>query len=522
MTDILISSPLLTVFVVVALGAALGQVPFGPLRFGAAGALFVGLAVGALVPDVGPMLGLVQSLGLALFVYMVGIAAGQTFFADLKRQAPLMGVALVALVIGAGVAIGLGALANVESDILAGLYSGSLTATPALAAAQDITGNSQPGVGYALGYPAGVVLAIVVVAAVVGKKWPGKNDTEPMAGEDLFAATAFVDNAMPVRSVPGWADQRIRMSYLKRRGRVRVISPGEELEEGDEVLVVGLRPDVKKAIETLGSKQDVHLGDYRADVDFRHVVISNDQLAGHSVDELDLPGRFGAVITRIRRGDMEMLARDDVPLELGDRVLVVAPTEEFSAVTKFLGDSERRVSGFDALSVGVGMALGLLLGLVEITLPGGGTFALGTAAGPLIVGMILGGLHRTGPLVWQLPQAANQTIRQLGLLMFLAAVGLVSGPAFAESAFTLDGLVSMGIGAAIVLTVALVITVGGRLLGLSAERTAGSVAGLVGQPAILSYATSRKDDERIEAGYAALFALGIVVKIVVVSLIVSI
>ena len=522
MVDLLSSSPLLTIFIVVALGAALGAIPFGPLRLGAAGALFIGLFIGSFVPDIGDALGLIQSLGLALFVYMVGLSAGQTFFSDLKRQAPIMGWAVLILILSATGAIFLGRAFDVDADLVAGIFAGSLTSTPALAAANDATGSGLPSVGYAIGYPVGVVLAILVVAWVVGRDWPGRNDTDSLAGQDIQAVSVHVSHPMAVRNVKGFAEQELRMSYLRREGRTRVISPGEELIEGDEVLLVGTGPVVSAAVDQVGERIPEHLANDRAQVDFRHFVVSNDNLAGRTIAELNLAARFGGVVTRVSRGDLEMLARDDLILELGDRALVVVPRESFDEVTAFFGDSVRGVSSFSALSVGVGMALGLLLGMVEISLPGDTTFALGAAAGPLLIGMILGALHRTGPIIWQVPQAANLTIRQLGLLIFLAAVGIAAGPAFAETAFTATGATAVVLGAAVVLVSAIGLAIIGRFSGLSAPRVAGAIAGMVGQPAILSYATGRRDDERIESGYAALFALCIIVKILLIHLILSV
>ena len=199
MTELLSSSPLLTIFIVVALGAALGAVPFGPLRLGAAGALFVGLVIGSLAPDIGASLGLIQSLGLALFVYMVGLSAGQTFFADLKRQAPMtVGWATLFLIVAAGGAIALGKVMNLSPDMVSGIFSGSLTSTPALAAANAVTTSGEPSVGYAIGYPAGVILAILVVAWIVGRDWEGKKDTDSLAGEDIEAVSVHV-GAIPCR-----------------------------------------------------------------------------------------------------------------------------------------------------------------------------------------------------------------------------------------------------------------------------------------------------------------------------------
>ena len=518
--DLLADAPLLTIFVVVGLGTALGAVPFGPVRFGAAGALFVGLAIGALDPRLGEDLQLVQTLGLALFVYTVGLAAGATFFRDLRRQLPLMSVGVAVLAVAGATAVALGGLLDLSGPLAAGAFAGALTSTPALGAAAAASGSTEPAVGYALGYPIGVTLSIVVVAVIVGRSWPARRDPAPAAGLGLDAATAQVERPTRLSQVPGFAAQEVRLSYLARDGRTRVVAPDEELRRGDRVVVVGPGPAVDAAIDHLGVRLEEHLADDRTSVDHRRFVVSDSRVAGRSVAELDIPGRFGGVITRVRRGDLDLLARDDLTLELGDRVLAVVPREELAAVSAFLGDSERRVSEVDALSVGIGMALGLLLGLVAIPLPGGAAFALGSAAGPLIVGMLLGRAERTGPLVWGLPRAANLTIRQLGLLFFLAAVGLSSGQAFAAEAFTATGA-RVAVAAVVLISLAAVVFVAGaRLVGASAPRAAGALAGMIGQPAILAYAASRVTDERVEAGYAALFALGIIAKILLVQVIV--
>lgn len=518
--DVLAASPLLTIFVVVALGTALGAVPFGPIRFGAAGALFVGLALGAADPRLGEGLALLQTLGLSLFVYTVGLAAGGRFFRDLRGQLPLMAVGVGVLGVAAAVAVGLGRVLDVGAPLTVGAFTGALTSTPALAAATTAVGSDEPAVGYSLGYPVGVTVAILVVAAVVGRRWTGPRDPMPAAGVGLDACTAEVERATRLGEVPGFAEQSVRMSYLARDGRTRVVTPDERLEPGDRVVVVGPRASVAQAVEHLGRRLDEHLADDRTSVDFKRFVVSDRRVAGRTVAELDMPERFGGVLTRVRRGDLDLLARDDLTLELGDRVLAVVPREELTAVSAFFGDSERRLSEVDALTVGVGMALGLLAGLVVVPLPGGASFALGSAAGPLLVGMALGRLERSGPLVWGMPHAANLTIRQLGLLFFLAAVGLASGQAFASQALTGVGLRVVLVGLAVVGAAALLFVLGGRWAGVSAPRTAGALAGLIGQPAVLAYAAGRVTDERVEAGYASLFALGIIAKILLVQAIV--
>ncbi len=521
MLDILANTPLLTVFVTIALGTAIGAIPFGPIKFGAAGALFVGLALGELDPRLGAGLDFVQTLGLALFVYTVGLAAGNTFFRDLRRQLPLMAIGVAATGIGAVITVALGAALGVSSALQGGAFAGALTSTPTLAAATAAAESQEPAVGYSLGYPIGVLVAIIVVAIIIDRTWRSPRDPAPEASQGLEAASVEVTKHASLHDVPGFKTQNLRMSYLMRGDKTRVIGPADQLQPGDQVVVVGTAPAVAAAIKHLGKRLDDHLADDRTAVDHRRFVISNRAVAGRSVAELDIPRRFEGVITRVRRGDLDLLARDDLTLELGDRVLAVVPRGRFMAVSKFLGDSERRVSEVDAFSLGLGMALGLVLGLVTIPLGGDMFFTVGAAAGPLIMGMILGRVERTGALVWGLPHAANLTIRQLGLMFFLAAVGLASGPAFAAQAFTMTGLKVVFLSAAIVIITGVLLVMGGKFAGLSAQRTAGALAGFVGQPAVLAYGTSRSPDERIEAGYSALFALCIIAKIVLVTLLVK-
>lgn len=517
--EIITSSPLLTIFLVVALGAVLGAIPFGPLRLGAAGALFVGLGVGFYAPNLGKEMGLVQQLGLTLFVYCVGLSAGQTFFSDLKRQYKLLFAAVVSLLAAVSMTVGGGYILGLHTSLSVGVFAGSLTTTPALAAAANLTGSANPAVGYSLGYPAGVIIGIIMVAIFVNRKWPGQHDTPALAGQKLHAVTAVVTKEINMRDVPGWQDQSVRMSYLRSGDTTRVVSPGQTLAKSDQVVVVGLPAAVDKAVEAIGYSLPEHLADDRSVVEFQSFVVSRARIAGRTVAELNLPARFGAVITRVKRGDLETLASDEQIVELGDQLYVCYPREEERNLASFFGDSRNSVSQVDAIALGLGIVAGVLVGMIEFSLPGGSSFSLGTAAGPLVVGLVLGYLQRTGPVVWQLPQGANLTLRQLGLLLFLAAVGIASGPAFVKMAFTGLGLQGMGLGVLVATVTLVVMAVAGRLLGLSASRTAGAMAGSLGQPALLAFAQSRVNDERIEAGYATVFAFGIVVKIILVSVI---
>ena len=522
MASLFASSPLLALFVVVALGAAIGAIRIGPLRFGAAGALFVGLVVSALHPEVvSTHMSIVQPMGLAFFVYCVGISAGATFFQDLRKQTNLLALTTIVCVVGAVIALAGGRLLGLSSGLTSGLFTGALTAAPALDTATRLTGDPNAAVGYAFGYPVGVIGGILIVTITVTRKWVGPKDTPSLAGSSLEAVSIHVSKHINTRDIDAWRDQRVRLSYLCRDGRTRVTAPGEDLLPGDHVVMVGDPASIKETVPLVGEILDHNLEDDRSDLAFERIVVSNPDVAGRSVSELNVTKRFGAVITRVRRGDLDLLARDDLDLQLGDHVAVVVPTDELDDIAEWLGDSERRVAEVDGMAFGIGLVLGLLLGIVSFPLPGGQGFQLGAAAGPLIVGMLLGALRRTGPLVWTLPAAANLTIRQIGLMLFLAALGLNAGPQFASLLGSPEGWRAALLAAVMVVVCCALQAIGAKFIGLSAPRAAGGVAGFLGQPAVLQAADARVTDERIEAAYATLFAFAIIVKILLLPLITS-
>ena len=522
MASLFASSPLLALFVVVALGAAIGAIRIGPLRFGAAGALFVGLTVSALHPEVvSTHMSIVQPMGLAFFVYCVGISAGATFFQDLRKQTNLLALTTIVCVVGALIALVGGRLLGLSSGLTSGLFTGALTAAPALDTATRLTGDPNAAVGYAFGYPVGVIGGILIVTITVTRKWVGPKDTPSLAGASLEAVSIHVSKHINTRDIDAWRDQRVRLSYLRRDGRTRVTAPGEDLLPGDHVVMVGDPASIKEAAPLVGEVLDHNLEDDRSDLAFERIVVSNPDVAGRSVCELNVTKRFGAVITRVRRGDLDLLARDDLDLQLGDHVAVVVPTDELDDIAEWLGDSERRVAEVDGMAFGIGLVLGLLLGIVSFPLPGGQGFQLGAAAGPLIVGMLLGALRRTGPLVWTLPAAANLTIRQIGLMLFLAALGLNAGPQFASLLGSPEGWRAALLAAVMVVVCCVIQALGAKFIGLSSARAAGGIAGFLGQPAVLQAADARVTDERIEAAYATLFAFAIIVKILLLPLITS-
>jgi putative transport protein len=530
MIQLLADNPLLLLFVVVALGYPLGRIKVKGFSLGLAAVLFVGIAVSALDSRL-TLPSAVTYLGLVMFVYTIGLASGPSFVASFRRQGWRDNALVFALLL---VLAALAALTHfvfgLDAAFVVGMFAGSLTNTPALASVLESlqsasqTTQAEPVVAYAVTYPIGVIGVILMIQLF--QRWY-KTDYAKEAkdlrdlgasGEHLVNKTARVTREdIAKNSVQQWQELeqwKVILGRYKHQGRIELVQPETVLQVGDEVSLIGTDEAVVKVAARLGEVVPEHLELDRSELDFRRIFVSNPDVADKTLRELDLPKRFGALITRVRRGDSELLPRGEMRLELGDRVRVVAQRERMSEVAKFFGDSYKALSEVDMMSLGVGIALGLLLGLVTLPWPGGLRFSLGFAGGPLIVALILGTLGRTGPIVWQLPYSANLTLRQLGLVIFLAGVGTRSGFAFVDTLLHGSGLQLFLLGAVLTLSAsALTLLLGHHLLRIPMSLLIGIVSGLHTQPAVLAFASEQTDNDLPTIGYATVFPVATIAKI---------
>ncbi len=528
-------SPLLLLFLVAATGVLLGRVKVRGFSLGVAAVLFVGLGAGAFDAALG-LPELVLQFGLALFVYTIGLGSGAGFFAALRRRGARDG----ALVLGAlGLAmvltLALGRVLGLGGPATAGLYAGALTNTPALAgvvewlaaSGADARAQTAPVVAYSLAYPTSV-LAVLLALAVAKRRSEHEVDAPlsrrwaSLVAEPLVNRTVLLDKT-PERSAEALAhDERWEVVFgrMQRGDRIELVTPETQLRAGDRVSILGRGVDVQAATQALGSPSDIRLDLDRSVIDFRRMIVSKRDVCGVPLRELALPKRFGAIVTRIGRGDVDLLAESETELELGDRVRVVAPRERLAEVSKALGDSYREAAEIDVLTFGVGIALGLVLGAIPVPLFGGGSFKLGFAGGPLIVGLILGRLGRTGPFVWSMPYSANLTLRQLGLVLFLAAVGTRSGHALRETLAAGEGLGALVGGGVIAAVSAATVLFVGRRAKIPVDVLAGMVAGIQTQPAALAFANGQAKSELPNLGYATVFPLAMIAKIILAQVVV--
>jgi len=529
--------PLIALFLVAALGFLLGKVPVRGVTLGVAAVLFAGLAVSAIVPDVA-LPEIVPQLGLALFIYAIGVASGPGFFALFRaRGLRDAGLAVSALVLAAAASAGIGRLLGLSPASITGLFCGALTNTPALAAAvQSLERANEPAtepvVAYSVAYPLGVIglLAAMLVVEASSPRAGGPVRRGRLAisrtGQRLGGRTVAVDGPAAGQS-PGAVRKahglRIAFGRRRRAGVLAVCDESAPLEAGDLLSLVGTTAELARGIDVLGAPSDAHLELDREVLDFRRIFVSRKDVVEKPLSDLHLLERFGATITRVRRGDVEILPDDETELELGDRVRVIAPRERMDELTRFFGDSYTQLGEIDVLTFGLGVVLGLALGEIPIPLPGGLSFRLGIAGGPLVVGLWLGYLGRTGPLVWSLPYAASVTLRQVGLVLFLAGVGLRSGRAFVETLAAGGGLSLLLAGGAVTFVSALaVLLVAHRVLGLPLPVALGMVSGIHTQPAALAFAADRSKNELPRLGYASVFPIATVAKIVLAQVLLEV
>lgn len=535
MAEFLSTRPLFVLFVVAALGCLLGSLRVLGFSLGVAAVLFAGLLVGWWIPGI-HLPDFVAQLGLVLFVYTLGLASGPAFFASLRLRGVRDNLlALGVLSVCALATFALARMFGLSGGETAGVFAGSLTNTPALAAVLETLARygvsgpalSAPVIACSVCYPLGVLMPLAVTALC--DRWFKVSYAQEQISAAYGSASesAIVSVTAEVLRAPGAAARELRKTpqYAVNFGRVQhagqtsVVHDDTQFAVGDLVTLIGSQADVLAAAGALGKVSEAHLERDRSEVDFRRMFVSNPQLTERPLRELHLIERYDAVITRVRRGDVDLVPDARFRLMLGDRARLVAPRSALHALELLFGDSARRVAEVDVISFGLGIALGLLIGAIPVPVPGG-TFSLGLAGGPLLAGLILGRLGRTGPLVWTSPYGANLTLRQFGLVLFLAGAGLQAGAVLASALG--EGLIvkMIAIGAFVSLSSALLTVVLGHwLLRVPLGVVVGMLAGVQTQPAVLAYALEKTGRDSPNLGYASVFPIAMISKILLAQLI---
>ncbi len=514
----LADAPLLLLAVLLALGAAVGHVRVAGVRLGPAAVLFAALGVSAWATSTGVELEIPEVIGifgLVLFTYTVGVVSGTHFFASLRRGWPSMLVVAGALALVGAVAVLVGRALSLEPGTVAGAYAGALTNTPALAAASARAADpTAPTIGYSITYLGGVIIMLAVAAWAL--RHPGAHPRREEIGH--LTVRVEVDEPLTVSMLTEAHDRQVGVSRLKHAHAANptIVPAGTEtIGHNDLVTVVGPRAVLDDVAGRLGHVSSHDIVEDRHDLDFRRVTLSNKPLVGHTVGELDLD-RFGATVSRVRRGDVDMVAHDTFVLAMGDRLRVIAPRDNMSDVGAYLGDSDRGMSDINVGGLALGLAVGIAIGLIHVPTPGGG-FTVGSAAGTLLVGLVFGRLGRVGPVITSMSHGAAQSLSALGMVTFLAYAGVNAGRTITEALTSSAGWRVLVLGLVLTASAAALLVLGVHVLRrMSWLETAGALAGSQTQPAILAYVNDKTSyDTRIGVAYALVYPVAMIAKIVV-------
>lgn len=511
-----------------AAGTALGKVRIGGVGLGVAGVLFVGLGLGhfKLAPD-HHVLEFVREFGLILFVYTLGLQIGPGFFASLRSRGLVLNGFAAAIVLG-GAALAAGLVLAGWAPLAAGsgLLSGATTNTPSLAAAGEALKQvgAPPdaaviqGLAYAVAYPFGVVgiiLAMVLIRLVfrvdVAAEVRGAEAMLQPVAPPLRVRNFEVRNpdlaGRRIADIPELPAAGVVISRFWRGGVVTVARPDTLLALGDILHAVGPEASLDSLRGVVGAEAGVDLKALPGKVTSQRLLVTQGEVLGRPLGELSVLAERRVVVTRVVRQGLEFTPAAGFRVQFGDLLVVVGEAPDIGAVAATLGNSPKALAHPQPIPFFMGIALGVLAGSIPLWIPGlPAAVKLGLAGGPLVVAILLSRLANTGPLVWHLPPGANLALREIGITLFLAAVGMKSGEKFVSILFEGDGLRWL-LGGALVTAVPLIVVglVARAWKKLNYAELCGLLAGSMTDPPALAFAQQTTRSDVPAVAYAAVY-----------------
>ncbi len=536
MLQMLIDNPLLLLFIVASIGYLVGSIKVGGSSLGVAAVLFTGLAFGALderlqIPEI------LLLIGLSIYVYSLGLSSGPAFFESYRKNGLKDFFFIIGmLVLSALIAGGLFFVFGFSPATITGIYCGSTTNTAALAGVIDLIGTEplaedikqltrETVVGYSISYPMGVLggmIAILLLEKLLKIDYKKEEELlkhEFPTNQSLTSGTITVTNEaiqdITMRDLQKQYKWNIKFGRIHHNGQQSLVNWDTTFSKGDLVMIIGSKEELEKAAAIFGPLGQHKLTYDRTMFDVRRIFVSNPKLIGRTLSSLNLHEQFDVTITRIRRGDIDMLAKGNMVLEMGDRIRFIAKREDLRALAEMFGDSYKESSRINLFSFGLGIGLGVILGTIEINLSPSISFSLGYAGGPLIVGLLLGALRKTGPINWTLPYSANVTLQQFGLILLLGSIGVKAGNSLVQN-MSSEGI-WIFIASAIIslLTAISILLIGYKVVKRPFSFLMGMVAN---QPAILDFGVAKTNNSIPEYAYTMVFPIALILKIVIAQL----
>lgn len=512
-------------FLIVALGLILGNIKIKGISLESSGVIFVALAFGHYgfkTPE------LLQNIGLVLFIYSVGIAAGPGFFKSLKEQG-LNFIFLAAIIVFSGgiVTLGLSFLTNTDVKLAVGLFTGAMTSTPGLAAAIDASKSPLASIGYGIAYPFGVLGVIIFVRLINKFVKVDISDSEKeyelslkKENPDIFNRNFKVTNPnifgkaigeLDIRTMTGTNISRVFHNSI-------TITPNAStpLNEGDIVKAVGSVSDLEKVRILIGEETDIKIP-LSKDYIVKSILVSNSKISNKTFSDLHLFANYEATATCIRRAGIDITPKASTKIQLGDKVMIACPKNNLKEIESFFGHHGRSMQ-LDLLPIAIGIILGILIGQIKIPI-GKAVFSLGVTGGVLLSSLLLSKLGRTGPLLWNVAGEVNQFLRKIGLVFFLVGVGTNAGEHLIET-LQKNGIELFLLGAVItIIPMILALYFSKYVLKMNFLLFLGALTGGMTSTPALSALEPMTDSEAPKIGYATIYPFALVFMIIVSQII---
>lgn len=534
----------LVIALVAGIGTSIGNLKFKKISIGIAGVLFTGIVFGHFGIGLDEAtLELFREFGLILFVYSIGMQVGPGFLSSLRNQGLKLNLIAVAIVTANVVIAALyGVFAMVPPTVAVGLLSGAVTNTPGLAAAlqaiKEIPGLTPeqlagPATGYALAYPFGVIGIIVVMILLrvflrinvqEENEQLEKAQQDERAGSMDIAVTNFSLQGKTIDTISHLVGSHVVVSRLWRNGTMKVPTGSDPLFLGDVIHVVGDRDVLSRLSLAVGEASKVDLLEQpTTSMVMRKVVVTRREAIGRSLGEINPQSRLSITVTRIMRAGIEFVATPDVRLQLGDSLRIVGEPNAIERAQKFFGNSVKKLDHPNLVPILFGIAIGVILGSIPFSIPGlPAPVKLGLAGGPLIAAIVLSRIGRINKLTFYVPTSANLMLRELGIALFLAAVGLKAGEHFVSYLTSGDGVYWMALGAVITVVPILIIGIWARLAGkLNYMHLCGLIAGSMTDPPALAFANAMAQNEAPSVTYATVYPLVMILRILTAQILVT-
>lgn len=521
-----------------AVGLALGQIKVKGISLGVTFVFFAGIAAGHFGLKVNPdMLTMIQNFGLILFIYALGVQVGPGFFSSFKHGGVKLNLlAVLLMVVGTAMAIVIHCTSDISLGDIMGLLSGAVTNTPMLGAAQqallqinpeDVEGANNMAMACAVGYPfglIGMILCVIFLRGILGKKGKKHQDT---SSDNTFVAEYHVSNpaifGKTIMDIRKNADCHFVISRIWKDEKVIIPTSETIIEENEHLLVISSKNDIEKVKCLFGHKEDVDWNkkgiDWNAidsQLVSRKVLVTKPELNGVKLGSLKLRNSYGINITRVNRAGIDLLPSRSLRLQLGDKLTIVGESRSIENVSTILGNQAKELSNPNLFAIFVGIVLGLVLGSIPLAFPGMSMpVKLGIAGGPIITGLLIGAFGPRLHLSIYMSRSANLMLRQLGLTIYLAGLGLSAGAGFFDTVFSAEGLkwvlVSFSLATVPVIITALAAA---KLFKTDYADNIGMLCGSMANPFALDFADPSGEGDDPAVAYATVYPASIFLRVI--------